>query len=326
MGKRIDYFDMLRGVAIIFVLICHSYSGDPLNGSFKEELYLVVRQIVTCAVPIFLAESGFFLANKHFSNRIEFFNFWSMHSFRIWLPMVVWSIPLFFIREHENPILSIVYLLLGGYSIYYFITLIIQYYAMQPLFGRITRVGVILSLVLTALCLSIDNYYTSIQGHHISLFIEYAPFVMWMAYPAIGYYIGKNGRKYKVYPWLIIMTLGLVACVFETKWLYGYHENGIGATKISALIFSFSAIIVLFNEKTQKFFKSDSLWYSALVKVGEISFGIYLIHKYFLDFIIAPVINDTLLRALLTLLLSVAFILFFKKIFPDKFLQMFGFR
>lgn len=60
MGKRIDYFDMLRGVAIIFVLICHSYSGDPLNGSFKEELYLVVRQIVTCAVPIFLAESGFF--------------------------------------------------------------------------------------------------------------------------------------------------------------------------------------------------------------------------------------------------------------------------
>lgn len=86
MGKRIDYFDMLRGVAIIFVLICHSYSGDPLNGSFKEELYLVVRQIVTCAVPIFLAESGFFLANKHFSNRIEFFNFWSMHSFGcLWL-------------------------------------------------------------------------------------------------------------------------------------------------------------------------------------------------------------------------------------------------
>lgn len=62
------------------------------------------------------------------------------------------------------------------------------------------------------------------------------------------------------------------------------------------------------------------------MKVGEISFGIYLIHKYFLEFIIAPVINDTLLRALLTLLLSVAFILFFKKIFPDKFLQMFGFR
>lgn len=103
MGKRIDYFDMLRGVAIIFVLICHSYSGDPLNGSFKEELYLVVRQIVTCAVPIFLAESGFFLANKHFSNRIEFFNFWSMHSFRIWLPMVVWSIPLFSLENMKTP-------------------------------------------------------------------------------------------------------------------------------------------------------------------------------------------------------------------------------
>ncbi len=326
MSKRIDYFDMLRGVAIIFVVICHSYSGNPLSGSFKEELYLLIRQVVTCAVPIFLAESGFFLTNKVLANRTEYFKFFGTHSFRVWLPMVIWSIPLFFIKEHDNPIVSIVFLLLGGYSIYYFITLIIQYYALQPVLRKINRGGVFLCIIITAMFLAADNYYTSIQGHHLSLFFECAPFVMWLAYPAIGYYIGKNKRDYKVYTWIILMILGLVSCVFETKWLYGFHENGVGATKLSALVFSFSAIMVLFNERTQRYIESDKLWYKILVYIGELSFGIYLIHKYFLDYLIAPYINDTFLRTIITLFASIAIITLIKKIVPTPISKVLGFR
>lgn len=326
MSKRIDYFDMLRGVAIIFVIICHSYSGNPLSGNIKEEIYLMIRQMVTCAVPIFLAESGFFLSNKVFANRTEFFKFFLTHSFRVWLPMVIWSIPLFFFKAHDNPGLSILFLLLGGYSIYYFIALIIQYYAMQPLFRKINRGGVIMCFIVTAIFLAADNYYTSIQGHHLSIFFECAPFVMWLAYPAIGYYIGKNNRDYKVYPWIIMMFIGLVACVLETKWLYGFHENGDGATKISALVFSFSTIMVLFNDKTQSFFESNKLWYRCLVYVGELSFGIYLIHKYFIDYLIAPFIEDTFLRTLITLFVSVAIITLIKKIVPTSVSKVMGFK
>ncbi len=137
MAKRVEYFDLLRGIAIVFVIICHSYSGNPEDNSFNEVLYLLLRQVVTCAVPIFLAESGFFLANKELNNFRSYFDFLVSHSFRIWLPMVVWSVPLFFIRDHNNYVLSILYMLIGGYSIYYFITLMIQYYAMQPIFRKI---------------------------------------------------------------------------------------------------------------------------------------------------------------------------------------------
>lgn len=326
MNKHIDYFDMLRGVAILFVIICHSYSGNPTAGGVKEEFYLLIRQIVTCAVPIFLAESGFFLANKVLDNKTAYFKFFCGHSFRVWLPMVIWSIPLFFIKEHTNPILSIVFLLVGGYSIYYFITLIIQYYALQPILRKINRIGVLVCFILTAIFLAVDNYYTSIRGHDLSLFFECAPFVMWLAYPAIGYYIGKSNRDYKLFPWIVLMIVGLVACVFETKWLYGFHENGIGATKISALIFSFSAIMVLFNERTQSFFESDKLWYKGLVHIGGISFGIYLIHKYFLDFLIAPHINDMFLRAIITLTASIVVILLVKKAVPSSVARILGFR
>lgn len=136
---HISYFDMIRGVAIIFVIICHSYSGNPLDCSAKESIYLLLRQIVTCAVPLFLAESGYFLATKSMKNGKDYWQFFKSHSLRVWIPMVIWSIPLFLINKHENYIFTILYLMSGGYSIYYFITLIIQYYAMQPIFVKINR-------------------------------------------------------------------------------------------------------------------------------------------------------------------------------------------
>ena len=149
---------------------------------------------------------------------------------------------------------------------------------------------------------------------------------MWIAYPAIGYYIGKNKREYKVSPWILLMFLGLVACVLETKWLYCFHEKGVGATKISALVFSFSAIMVLFSEKTQCLIESDKFWYKLLVYVGELSFGIYLIHKYFLDYLISPFVNDTFLRATITLIATVAIIALIKKIVPPTVSRILGFR
>lgn len=139
--ERISYFDFLRGVAIIFVVICHSYSGDPLAGTFKEDVYLLLRQLVTCAVPLFLAMSGFFMATKVLTTRKDYCNFVIKHSFRIWLPMVIWSLPLFVIKEHNNYITAMILLLLGGNSIYYFITLNIQYYAMQPLLKKTSMGG-----------------------------------------------------------------------------------------------------------------------------------------------------------------------------------------
>lgn len=142
MGKHhIAYFDLLRGIAIILVIVNHCYTGNPLDGSFKEGLYLVIRQLATCAVPIFLAQSGFFLSDKIIKNKKEYFSFFCSHSFRVWVPMVLWSIPLFFIQDHNNVLLSLVFLLLGGYSIYYFITLIIQFYAMQPILRKVNLGG-----------------------------------------------------------------------------------------------------------------------------------------------------------------------------------------
>ena len=159
------------------------------------------------------------------------------------------------------------------------------------------------------------------------MLLKCGPFWTWLVYPALGYYIRKKGRCYKLFPWLILSCGCLFACFFETKLLYGPHHVGDGATKVSAVLFSCCVILVLLNEKCQNVLEKNNFIYNAIVYIGKISFGIYLIHKYFLDFIVSKVVIDTLVRTLLTLIVSVLFIYIVEKILPQKIsTNLLGFR
>lgn len=183
-----------------------------------------------------------------------------------------------------------------------------------------------MSLIITLIAVALDNYFIAIKGYNIPMLVECGPFWMWLVYPALGYYIRKNGRNYMLTPWLILMVLFLGACFIETKLLYEPFHEGDGATKISAVLYSCCAIIVLFSEKTQAVLENDIIFYHVLVYVGKISFGIYLIHKYFLDFFVKGLVEDTLLRTLITLIICIAFIYISKRLFPRVSERVLGFK
>jgi surface polysaccharide O-acyltransferase-like enzyme len=65
-SNRIEYFDFLRGIAIIFVVAIHSFTPFSISESntLNYHLAIIWRQIIGCAVPIFLAISGYFMSNK----------------------------------------------------------------------------------------------------------------------------------------------------------------------------------------------------------------------------------------------------------------------
>ena len=328
-GKHISYFEVLRGIAILFVIINHSYEGNPMAVSMKDQLYLIIRQIVIPAVPLFLAESGFFLAGKEFHDKKSYFGFVINHSFRVWLPMVIWSFPLFLFKDHHgHHLFFAIYWLVGGYSIYYFITLIIQYYLMQPLLRKINLGGVFLSLVITCVSTAFVCYLTAIQGRSMGLLVTVGSFPVWLVYPALGYYIRKKGTNYQLWPWVIVTIIGIVACTIETKLLYPLHSSGIGATKLSAILYSCGLIMVIFNDDVKGFFEnySQSKLYKALLYIGEISFGIYLTHKYFLDYLVSRIVDDMLIRAAITTILTIIFISLVKIIIPKFANNYLGFK
>lgn len=75
MRQRITYFDFLRGAAILMVVAIHTYPNDGFATPLATA-QMLGRQLIGCAVPVFLAISGFFLAHKALDTREERFAFW----------------------------------------------------------------------------------------------------------------------------------------------------------------------------------------------------------------------------------------------------------
>ena len=67
MKSRLEYYDFLRGVAVIMVVAIHTFGVVYID----ETLTLAGRcgrDLLNCAVPLFCVSSAFFLINKNTGN------------------------------------------------------------------------------------------------------------------------------------------------------------------------------------------------------------------------------------------------------------------
>ena len=136
--ERDKYFDALKGIAILFVIAIHTYSKQV------DVIPLTCRQVLNCAVPLFLACSGYFLANKDLSTREARRSFWKHQIPKVYVPCLVWSIPLYVLAIHtgdRNFVINTLFLFICGFSIYYFVALIIQLYVLLPVIQQVRLTG-----------------------------------------------------------------------------------------------------------------------------------------------------------------------------------------
>ena len=130
--QRDSYFDFWRGIAIIMVIGIHTYSDGFMH------MNLVLRQFLNCAVPIFLAISGYFIGKKSFLEKGSYTSFLKKQVLRVYVPMLFWSIPWMVLAVHggQRPFIALLRTFFGDMSIFYFIILIIQYYALTPVIQK----------------------------------------------------------------------------------------------------------------------------------------------------------------------------------------------
>lgn len=93
-----------------------------------------VRQVFNTAVPLFIAISGYFLSQKRMGNKEDYFFFLKKQLPKVYLPVLVWSLPLYALAIYSgSSILWQTILLFGcGLSIYYFVAFIMQCYVVLP--------------------------------------------------------------------------------------------------------------------------------------------------------------------------------------------------
>lgn len=138
MLDRNRYFDLLRGIAILMVIGIHTFVPEEVSLS-EFDLGILTRQSLNVAVPLFLALSGFFLYRKPLTEKKDVLSFWKKQIPKNYVPVLIWSLPLLSldILEGKSFLLSLLKLIVCGYSIYYFVALIIQYYLLLPVFQRV---------------------------------------------------------------------------------------------------------------------------------------------------------------------------------------------
>ena len=321
--KRNTYFDFLRGLAIMIVVGIHTYTLG------KDST--VVRQLLNTAVPLFIAISGYCLSQKRMENKDDYLFFLKKKFSKVYLPVLVWSLPLYAIALYSGSsiIKQTILLLSCGLSIYYFVAFIMQCYVVLPVInnyisGNKRRV-VIVSCLISFAWIAGVMYMNTIQGKGIPLILYAGPLPCWLMFFVLGVMIGhKPERNYSIILPMVIAILGFILSVIETDYLLDHYGKGVGI-KLSSFIYSAGMIFLMFSNKVENLIRRTGAIYRFIIWIGSLSFGIYLVHCYFISFFVKRLpIDSWLLQWSLALFLTVVFILILRKLLPTKYHKYLG--
>lgn len=323
--QRNLYFDTLRGIAILMVVAIHTFIAGEFD-NYQSICAISMREICNVAVPLFLAISGFFIGRKKFESNYQIITFWKKQIPKVYIPTLFWSIPYLALTVfHQQSLLkNILVFLLCGYSIYYFIALIIQCYLLLPFIQKkmlnYAMGGVI--LILSLICVAVISY-TSITRFPLIVFA--GPVIVWLIFFWIGVFLSRSERNYKI-GWIFVgVFISFALMLIETKFRHEATGGGYGI-KPSSFIFSFLMILLLFSKRIEHKYVKDNVINKALIVVGDYSFSIYLIHCFVITIVFHFVtISNWIVRWTIVVAITMLFICLVRKVLPNKCLRIIGF-
>lgn len=319
-NKRIGYFDFLRGIAIIMVVGIHTCNKCGL-GNIYEVTSLAIREFINCAVPLFIALSAYFMTRK-MNLVITDKNVLIKHQIiKVYVPMLVWSLPYLImgLSIGKSPLKQLTLFFTGGYSIYYFIALIIQFYLLSLVFHKITIKRLIGGGIISFVYVIIMAY---CGGNSLPMLAGLGFFPLWIVYWFLGMWLSENKRIYRIDVLLLLGIIGLLAQISES-WLLKEKglSNPFDATKPSSFIYSVVILMLLFSTKIEALYRSN-VFTKSVEYIGKVSFGIYLIHCHLISFIPS---GFWCVKWCIALLLSVAIAAGIHYIIPSKVRYYLGF-
>ena len=108
---------------------------------------------------------------------------------------------------------------------------------------------------------------------------------------------------------MVISILGFILSVIESDYLLDHYGKGVGI-KPSSYIYSAGMIFLMFSNKVENLIRRTGAIYRFIIWIGSLSFGIYLVHCYFISFFVKRLpIDSWLLQWAIVLFLTVVFIL-----------------
>lgn len=300
MSARYEKFDILRGLAIVGVILIHITAPLATDGDL---LAIVVNQISRFAVPVYFILSGWGLTIANSYKRSESYGDFLKKRFLSIFPQYflwniiylfytdVWNIPGDLSFEMFYDILKS--LLLGTvYNHLYFVPVILIFYAVYPILLNIAnKYGIVLSLVITILSQVSD------------LWIEHEYFYMnknvfnWLFFFIFGMWLARNFTKKVQYvqkykkPILLGALVTMMMVIFTPFVVGGVFDYNLALASTRPTVIFYSLMVVLLIMVVP--FRNVRFNHIFLT-LSQYSFYIYLSHYLFVDFLRNSYLNADL--------------------------------
>lgn len=309
---RILYLDVLRALAIIFVVFWHvsnQFSTNLLNFN----VVIPINSLVRIAIPIFLMISGALLIGQ---KKYDFLDFFKRRFSRIFIPHIFWVIIYFILGltiipdyyglfNYSTPAsLSISYFLAVFFSmsefsaLLWFVWCIIGFYLIIPILNSFVKdyglKGIEYILIMSILCLFIPTF--GLKTSSISDRLRFIwPFFTCYFYPILGYYIHNKkfniSNKMLMFIGFIVFVLGYCLSL-NTMYFEGLADLSINYLDInhafvvieSVGFFLMFKYMYMHSDKFKT--AGESILSKLTVSLSEYSFGIYFIHMILIKFLL----------------------------------------
>lgn len=330
-SKRIFYFDQLRALAIIGVIVHHVASrftkvASTIPGTKISILFTILP---LAAVPLFFTISGALLLNREYSIP----DFFKRRFSRILIPFIFWVIIYIIFGVlvlHAD--FSLVYSLkiflgkgvhvasgiLGG--AFWFVWTLIGIYLFLPVLNDFIQKrglkGAEYFLIIWFIMLIVGTFKLP------TFFLDLSFFAGWIGFPVLGYYLANkkfklSNNKMLLLSLVIFLLTTILFCFFRFNPLIimGYKMimsklNFLLALQIIGLFLTFRYLNESKNNIVSKVsnFIENKLG-SLTNTISRYSYGIYLVHMIFLNLIWIYLFDLTKLNTTLGIVITSALVL-----------------
>jgi len=304
---RLTEINIVRAVAILAVMMIHATSEGtyvPVAGSWTQRMFFSMNMFGSFAVPVFIFVSGLVLFYRYYAGwrPRDSFDFYKRRIVSVVYPYLAFSLLYYLFYQYINtgalsfsPYGFIKLLPLGdaGYHLYFMI-IIMQFYVLFPLLISAFKAWPPLGKAMPAVAVLVQLGYHAatariVVPHSASLFITYFAIFVLGGYVGIHYAaVSVWARRY----WGLLLAAALVAgAVFVgLYWLvyYGKHLVAGGWFRLSYNVFALLAAVALIG-CGKRLLEGSGLLVKPLLRLGQISFGIYLVHPAVLSAIKAVI-------------------------------------
>lgn len=223
---------------------------------------------------------------------------------------------------------ALIYYFLCGYSVYYFIALIIECYLLAPFLVRHNnKITLLLVASLSIVTGCVFDYLRFIEGCEFPLIISGSFFKLSIFF-FIGIYLARHSRDYSLWIPIAMIITGYLLGIAEMHGVYELHKTTQVGQKVSLYLYDAGIILLTMSSKIERLYR-ENMFTSMVLYIGEISFGVYFTHVYFIfmaNYFFPSIRGNWFLFWAFSLITTITFIAIVKRLSPSLSRRYLGYR